>query len=92
MKQVNRKKNTRPKKTFKSELKRRFDMWLLQHAQAFIFSLGQYIKHPVSNILTTAVIGISLALACQFLPIARQCPLRLIELGRVRTDHIVSTD
>ncbi len=66
MKQVNRKKNTRPKKTFKSELKRRFDMWLLQHAQAFIFSLGQYIKYPVSNILTTAVIGISLALPASF--------------------------
>jgi cell division transport system permease protein len=66
MKQVNRKKNTRPNKTFNSELKRRFDMWLLQHAQAFIFSLGQYIKHPISNILTTAVIGISLALPASF--------------------------
>ena len=41
-------------------------MWLLQHAQAFIFSLGQYIKHPISNILTTAVIGISLALPASF--------------------------
>ncbi|MFT5395135.1 MAG: cell division transport system permease protein [Gammaproteobacteria bacterium] len=66
MKNVNRKKNTRPDKTFKSELKRRFDMWLLQHAQAFIFSLGQYIKYPISNILTTAVIGISLALPASF--------------------------
>jgi cell division transport system permease protein len=66
MKNVNRKKNTRPDKTFKSELKRRFDMWLLQHAQAFIFSLGQYVKYPVSNILTTAVIGISLALPASF--------------------------
>ena len=66
MKQVNRKKNTRPNKTFNSEIKRRFDMWLLQHAQAFIFSLGQYIKHPISNILTTAVIGISLALPASF--------------------------
>ena len=66
MKQVNRKKNTRPNKTFKSELKRRFDMWLLQHAQAFFFSLGQYIKHPISNLLTTAVIGISLALPASF--------------------------
>ncbi len=63
---ANRKKNTRPDKTFKSELKRRFDMWLLQHAQAFIFSLGQYIKYPISNILTTAVIGISLALPASF--------------------------
>ena len=66
MKPVNRKKNTRPNKTFKSELKRRFDMWLLQHAQAFIFSLGQYIKYPISNVLTTAVIGISLALPASF--------------------------
>lgn len=66
MKNVNRKKNTRPDKTFKSELKRRFDMWLLQHAQAFIFSLGQYVKYPISNILTTAVIGISLALPASF--------------------------
>lgn len=66
MKQSNRKKNTRPDKTIKSELKRRFDMWLLQHAQAFIFSLGQYIKYPISNILTTAVIGISLALPASF--------------------------
>lgn len=66
MKQSNRKKNTRPDKTFKSELKRRFDMWLLQHAQAFIFSLGQYIKYPISNVLTTAVIGISLALPASF--------------------------
>ncbi len=66
MKQVNRKKNTRPDKTFKGELKRRLDMWLLQHAQAFIFSLGQYIKYPLSNILTTAVIGISLALPASF--------------------------
>ena len=41
-------------------------MWLLQHAQAFIFSLGQYIKFPVSNLLTTAVIGISLALPASF--------------------------
>jgi cell division transport system permease protein len=66
MKPVNKKKNTRPGKTFKSELKRRFDMWMLQHAQAFIFSLGQYIKYPLSNLLTTAVIGISLALPASF--------------------------
>lgn len=61
-----KKKNKRPAKDIKSELKRRFDMWLLQHAQAFIFSLGQYIKYPISNILTTAVIGISLALPASF--------------------------
>ncbi len=66
MKPVNKKKNTRPDKSFKSELKRHFDMWLLQHLQAFIYSLGQYIKYPVSNLLTTAVIGISLALPASF--------------------------
>lgn len=66
MKLTNRKKNKRPGKQANSELKRRFDMWLLQHAQAFIFSLGQYIKHPISNLLTTAVIGISLALPASF--------------------------
>jgi cell division transport system permease protein len=66
MKPVNKKKNTRPNKTFKSELKRRFDMWILQHLQAFIFSLGQYAKYPLTNLLTTAVIGISLALPASF--------------------------
>ena len=66
MKPSNRKKNTRPDKSLKKELKRRFDMWLLQHAQAFIFSLGQYIRYPISNLLTTAVIGISLALPASF--------------------------
>jgi cell division transport system permease protein len=66
MKPVNKRKNTRPDKSFKSELKRRFDMWLLQHLQAFIFSLGQYIRYPLSNVLTTAVIGISLALPASF--------------------------
>lgn len=66
MKPVNKKKNTRPNKTFTGELKRRFDMWLLQHLQAFIFSLGQFAKYPLSNILTSAVIGISLALPTSF--------------------------
>ncbi len=59
-------KNTRAKKSVKTELKRRFDMWLLQHAQALVFSLGQYAKHPINNLLTTAVIGISLALPTSF--------------------------
>jgi cell division transport system permease protein len=66
MKPVNKRKNTKPDKSFKAELKRRFDMWLLQHLQAFIFSLGQYIRYPLSNVLTTAVIGISLALPASF--------------------------
>jgi cell division transport system permease protein len=72
MKPVN--KNKRPAKkpgkrsgkSFKGEFKKRFEMWLLQHLQAFIFSLGQYAKYPVSNLLTTAVIGISLALPTSF--------------------------
>lgn len=66
MNAATRKKNNRPEKKRQGEFKRRFDMWLLQHAQAFIYSLGQYIKHPVSNLLTTAVIGISLALPTSF--------------------------
>ena len=44
------------------EIKRRFSTWALQHAQAFVFSLGQLIRNPFGNLLTVAVIGISLAL------------------------------
>ena len=40
--------------------------WITQHAQAFFFSLGQYAKNPVNNILTTVVIGISLAFPAGF--------------------------
>ena len=36
--------------------------WLLLHAQSFIYSLGQYYRNLLTSILTTAVIGISLAL------------------------------
>lgn len=49
-----------------NDLKRRFDMYLLQHAQALVYSLGQYLRHPVNHLLTTAVIGISLALPASF--------------------------
>jgi cell division transport system permease protein len=66
MKPANKKKNSRSNKSFKSELKRHFELWLLQHLQAFIFSLGQFAKYPLSNILTSAVIGISLALPASF--------------------------
>lgn len=38
------------------------NVWLLQHAQAFFFSLGQLCKNPAGTLLTTAVVGISLAL------------------------------
>jgi cell division transport system permease protein len=41
-------------------------IWLKQHAHAFFFSLGQYIKNPINNILTTFVIGISLAFPAGF--------------------------
>jgi len=40
--------------------------WLSQHAQAFVFSLGQFFKQPGSNLLSAAVIGISLALPAAF--------------------------
>ncbi len=63
---IKKKAGARKKKPFKEELKRRFDMWLLQHAQALIFSLGQYLRYPISHVLTTAVIGISLALPASF--------------------------
>ncbi|MEJ2762008.1 MAG: permease-like cell division protein FtsX [Gammaproteobacteria bacterium] len=42
------------------------ETWLYQHAQAFVFSLGQFFKHPASNLLSAAVIGISLALPAAF--------------------------
>ena len=42
------------------------DTWVLQHMQAFIFSLGQLCRNPVASFLTIAVIGISLALPAGF--------------------------
>jgi len=39
-----------------------FKAWLTSHAQSFVYSLGQYYRNLLSSILTTAVIGISLAL------------------------------
>lgn len=50
----------------KTRLKRRFNTWLLQHAQALVASLGQYLRYPVGNLLTTAVIGVTLALPAGF--------------------------
>ena len=47
-------------------MKQHIQTWLKQHAQAFFFSLGQYIKNPINNILTTVVIGISLAFPAGF--------------------------
>jgi len=40
--------------------------WLLLHAQSFVYSLGQYYRNLLSSVLTTAVIGISLALPAGF--------------------------
>ena len=47
-------------------LKRGFLTWLAQHAQACIFSVGQFFKNPLSSLMTTAVIGVSLALPTGF--------------------------
>ncbi len=46
--------------------KRLVKVWLIQHAQAFIQSLGQMTKNLMGSILTTAVIGISLSLPAGF--------------------------
>jgi len=43
-----------------------FKAWALSHAQSFIYSLGQYYRNLLSSVLTTAVIGISLALPAGF--------------------------
>lgn len=50
----------------KPRLRRRFNTWLLQHAEALVGSLGQYLRYPAGNLLTTAVIGIALALPAGF--------------------------
>jgi len=41
-------------------------MWVLQHVQAFFFSLGQFCRNPLASFLTASVIGISLALPAGF--------------------------
>ena len=46
----------------KYKLSSLFKMWLLLHTQSFVYSLGQYYRNLLSSILTTAIIGISLAL------------------------------
>lgn len=45
---------------------RLFTVWLSQHGQAFFSSLGEFFRSPVSSLLLTAVIGISLALPTAF--------------------------
>ncbi|MGI9229808.1 MAG: permease-like cell division protein FtsX [Gammaproteobacteria bacterium] len=49
-----------------SGIRRGLRAWLTQHAQAFVFSLGQLYKYPLGTFLTAAVIGISLALPAGF--------------------------
>jgi cell division transport system permease protein len=44
----------------------KLDIWILQHIQAFIFSLGQLCRNPIASFLTISVIGISLALPAGF--------------------------
>jgi cell division transport system permease protein len=48
------------------ELGRLLQVWLAQHLQALLSSLGQALRAPISSLLTTAVIGISLALPAGF--------------------------
>jgi len=50
------------KKSFQSL----FEIWLLQHLQAIVFSLGQLCRNPIASFLTASVIGISLALPAGF--------------------------
>lgn len=64
MKPTNNK--NRLSQNIKTRFKRFISLFFSQHLQACIFSLGQYNKYALSNILTTAVIGISLALPTSF--------------------------
>ena len=66
MSAVRKKKKKPSNKERKANLQLMFNAWLVSHAQAFVYSLGQYIRHPINNLLTTAVIGISLALPASF--------------------------
>jgi cell division transport system permease protein len=54
-------------------LKRVFKVWLMQHAQACIYSIGQIFKNPLNSLLTTAVVGISLALPSGFYLLLDNC-------------------
>jgi cell division transport system permease protein len=47
-------------------LTRSLQSWLAQHVQACLYSLGQMYKNPMSSLLTTAVIGVSLSLPSGF--------------------------
>jgi cell division transport system permease protein len=54
-------------------LKRAFNIWLMQHAQACIYSIGQLFRNPINSLLTTAVVGISLALPTGFYLLLDNC-------------------
>ncbi|MEX2524272.1 MAG: permease-like cell division protein FtsX [Gammaproteobacteria bacterium] len=59
--------STKPKsRRSRHSLSRMFNVWLSQHGQAFFSSLGDFFRSPVSSLLLTAVIGISLALPTAF--------------------------
>lgn len=49
-----------------NDLGRQFAAWFSQHIQALLYSAGQMYRNPLGSLLTTAVIGISLALPAAF--------------------------
>ncbi len=54
-------------------LKKALNIWMMQHAQACIYSMGQIFRNPLSSLLTTAVVGISLALPTGFYLLLENC-------------------
>jgi cell division transport system permease protein len=54
-------------------LKKALGIWLMQHAQACVFSMGQIFKNPLNSLLTTAVVGIALALPTGFYLLLENC-------------------
>ncbi len=54
-------------------LKKILSVWLLQHAQACVFSFGQLFKNPLNSLLTTAVVGIALSLPAGFYLLLENC-------------------
>lgn len=67
-------------------LKRVFNIWLMQHAQACIYSVGQIFKNPLNSLLTTAVVGISLALPAGFYLFLDNC--QRVAAGWDNSTHI----
>ncbi len=49
-----------------ADLGRLMTAWISQHLQALLYSAGQMYRNPLGSLLTTAVIGISLALPAAF--------------------------